>query len=56
MESIADKIHQGFGDDLHVIYTDDNAEKLVFRIRITNSDSEKSTGVTFFSLYVCVGP
>lgn len=40
MEAIADKIHQGFGDDLHVIYTDDNAEKLVFRIRITNTGGD----------------
>uniref|UniRef100_A0A915CGP7 DNA-directed RNA polymerase n=1 Tax=Parascaris univalens TaxID=6257 RepID=A0A915CGP7_PARUN len=41
MEAIADKIHHGFGDDLNVIYTDDNAEKLVFRLRITNQDSDK---------------
>ncbi|VDK54176.1 unnamed protein product [Anisakis simplex] len=41
MEAIADKIHQGFGDDLNVIYTDDNAEKLVFRLRITNPDMDK---------------
>lgn len=42
MEAIADKIHQGFGDDLHVIYTDDNAEKLVFRLRIANQSDQKS--------------
>uniref|UniRef100_A0A8R1TQ24 DNA-directed RNA polymerase subunit n=1 Tax=Onchocerca volvulus TaxID=6282 RepID=A0A8R1TQ24_ONCVO len=42
MEAIADKIHQGFGDDLNVIYTDDNAEKLVFRLRIANQDGDKS--------------
>uniref|UniRef100_A0A0R3RGM9 DNA-directed RNA polymerase subunit n=6 Tax=Onchocercidae TaxID=6296 RepID=A0A0R3RGM9_9BILA len=41
MEAIADKIHQGFGDDLNVIYTDDNAEKLVFRLRITNQEGDK---------------
>ncbi len=45
MEAIADRIHQGFGEDLNVIYTDDNADKLVFRIRITNQDGEKSTDV-----------
>ncbi len=45
MASIADKLHQGFGDDLHVIYTDDNAEKLVFRIRITNADMNKQAAV-----------
>ncbi|VDD92561.1 unnamed protein product [Enterobius vermicularis] len=43
MEAIADKIHQGFGDDLNVIYTDDNAEKLVFRLRITNQDGDKGS-------------
>lgn len=41
MEQIADKIHSGFGDDLNVIYTDDNADKLVFRIRITNQGDDK---------------
>lgn len=41
MESIADKIHQGFGDDLLTIYTDDNADKLVVRIRIMNSGDDK---------------
>lgn len=50
MEAIADKIHQGFGDDLNVIYTDDNAEKLVFRIRITNQDSDKGNTVSSFCL------
>lgn len=44
MEQIADKIHEGFRDDLNVIYTDDNAEKLVFRLRITTQD-EKNTEV-----------
>lgn len=41
MEAIADRIHTGFGRDLNVIYTDDNAEKLVFRIRIANVDDTK---------------
>uniref|UniRef100_A0A914V7A1 DNA-directed RNA polymerase n=1 Tax=Plectus sambesii TaxID=2011161 RepID=A0A914V7A1_9BILA len=43
MEAIADKIHQGFGEDLNVIYTDDNADTLVFRIRITNQDGDKGS-------------
>ena len=30
--------HPGFGDDLNCIYNDDNAEKLVLRIRIMNSE------------------
>ncbi|KAF8385669.1 ama-1, partial [Pristionchus pacificus] len=42
MEAIAEKIHNGFGDDLNVIYTDDNADKLVFRLRITNQDKGDS--------------
>lgn len=31
----------GFGDDLNCIFNDDNAEKLVLRIRIMNSDENK---------------
>lgn len=42
---------QGFGDDLNCIFNDDNAEKLVLRIRIMNSDENKfqevSIDVTF---------
>ncbi|KFD52478.1 hypothetical protein M513_06675 [Trichuris suis] len=46
MESVAEKIHQAFGDDLLVIYTDDNADNLIFRIRIMNSGiSEDKDGV-----------
>ena len=33
--------HTGFGDDLNCIFNDDNAEKLVLRIRIMNSDDSK---------------
>jgi DNA-directed RNA polymerase II subunit RPB1 len=40
MEQIAEKINQGFGDDLNCIFNDDNAEKLVLRIRIMNSEGE----------------
>ena len=32
----------GFGDDLNCIFNDDNAEKLVLRIRIMNTDENKS--------------
>ena len=32
------KKHLGFGDDLNCIFNDDNAEKLVLRIRIMNSE------------------
>merc|ERR1719384_201607 len=38
MEQISEKINAGFGDDLNCIFNDDNAEKLVPRIRIMNSD------------------
>merc|ERR1712176_381561 len=34
MEKIADRISESFGDDIHCIYNDDNAEKLILRIRI----------------------
>ena len=43
MEMIADKVSKGFGDDLHVIYTDDNAEKLVFHLRLQNASIEKDS-------------
>ncbi|CAH1781896.1 unnamed protein product [Owenia fusiformis] len=41
MEAISEKITAGFGDDLNCIFNDDNAEKLVLRIRIMNSDEGK---------------
>lgn len=47
MEQIAEKIQKGFGSDLHVIYTDDNAEKLVFHIRLSTQSSDKEGEVYF---------
>ena len=41
MEQISEKINAGFGDDLNCIFNDDNAEKLVLRIRIMNSEDSK---------------
>lgn len=41
MEHISEKITAGFGDDLNCIFNDDNAEKLVLRIRIMNSGGDK---------------
>merc|ERR1719211_785221 len=41
MEQISEKINAGFGDDLNCIINDDNAEKLVLRIRIMNSEDTK---------------
>lgn len=40
MEQISEKINLGFGDDLNCIFNDDNAEKLVLRIRIMNNDEK----------------
>ncbi len=40
MEQIAEKINAGFGDDLNCIFNDDNAERLILRIRIMNSDEK----------------
>ncbi|XP_022791172.1 DNA-directed RNA polymerase II subunit RPB1-like [Stylophora pistillata] len=41
MEEISEKINLAFGDDLICIFSDDNAEKLVFRIRMTNNDDAR---------------
>ena len=41
MEQIAEKISSTFGDDLRCLFNDDNAEKLVLRIRLMNSDEQK---------------
>lgn len=45
MEGISRKIIEGFGNDIQVIYSDDNAEQLVFHIRLTKHPSEKQTEV-----------
>ena len=55
MEQIADKINQGFGDDLSCIFNDDNALKLVLRIRIMGSGDDKGTEVIYFILNVFCG-
>ena len=39
--SLSLSLSEGFGDDLNCIFNDDNAEKLVLRIRIMNSDENK---------------
>ncbi|KAH8273032.1 hypothetical protein KR018_000950 [Drosophila ironensis] len=41
MEQIAEKINVGFGEDLNCIFNDDNADKLVLRIRIMNNEETK---------------
>ena len=40
MEQIAERINAGFGDDLNCIFNDDNAERLILRLRIMNSDEK----------------
>merc|ERR1719483_936624 len=44
MEQISEKIQTGFGDDLNCIFNDDNAEKLVLRIRIMNTEDKDGDG------------
>lgn len=41
MEQIAEKISTHFGEDLNCIFNDDNAEKLVLRIRVMSSEDQK---------------
>ena len=41
MEQIAEKISATFGEDLNCVFNDDNAEKLVLRIRLMNNDEQK---------------
>ena len=46
MEQIADKISAHFGQDLNCIFNDDNAEKLVLRIRLVSSEDQKYQDVS----------
>ncbi|KAL6045208.1 DNA-directed RNA polymerase II subunit RPB1 [Balamuthia mandrillaris] len=41
LSDIAEHIHVDFGGDLNCIYNDDNADKLILRIRIMNEDEGK---------------
>lgn len=41
MEAIYERINAGFGDDLNCFFNDDNAEKLVLRLRIMNGKNEE---------------
>ena len=50
MEQISEKINLGFGDDLNCIFNDDNAEKLVLRIRIMNNDDGKFQDVSYLKI------
>ena len=46
MEQISEKINAGFGDDLNCIFNDDNAEKLILRVRIMNTESKENEDET----------
>eukprot|EP00850_Spirogloea_muscicola_P018640 SM000173S03009 [mRNA] locus=s173:142606:150701:- [translate_table: standard] len=41
MEAIGEKINQEWSDDLTCIFSDDNAEKLILRVRIMNEEAAK---------------
>jgi len=41
MQEIAAKMAEMYGNDLHVIFTDDNAENLVLRVRIVSDEEDK---------------
>ena len=54
MEQIHEKITATFGDDVNCIFNDDNAEKLVMRIRLLNSNKDKHWDkVRLYSNYMC---
>ena len=42
MEQISEKINHGFGEDLNCIFNDDNADKLILRIRIMNNEQKQA--------------
>ena len=42
MQTIAERIAKDWGNDLHIIWSDDNAEQLILQIRIKNDDENKS--------------
>ena len=42
MDEIAQRITEDYANDIHVIYSDDNAEKLVLRIRIVTDEEDKA--------------
>eukprot|EP00698_Gefionella_okellyi_P018051 TRINITY_DN5380_c0_g1_i1.p1 TRINITY_DN5380_c0_g1~~TRINITY_DN5380_c0_g1_i1.p1 ORF type:complete len:1783 (+),score=341.44 TRINITY_DN5380_c0_g1_i1:59-5407(+) len=46
MDDIAQKIQEEFDKELHVIFTDDNADTLVLHVRIMNDSDQKVEGAT----------
>jgi len=55
MEQIAEKISGHFGDDLNCIFNDDNAEKLVMRIRLMSNEDQKYQAEVCVCVGGCVG-
>ena len=56
MEQIAEKISGHFGDDLNCIFNDDNAEKLVMRIRLMSNEASTSTNIARPSCFTSACP
>lgn len=46
MEHVASKIISHYGDDFKCIFTDDNAEKLILRIRLLSNEQQKYDDVS----------
>jgi len=44
MTDVADAVAREYGDDLHTIHSDDNADKLVLRIRIRSGPADGAAG------------
>lgn len=42
METVAERINSDFAGDLKCIFSDDNAERLILRIRVVNAAESKS--------------
>eukprot|EP01105_Mastigella_eilhardi_P009824 TRINITY_DN229_c0_g1_i2.p1 TRINITY_DN229_c0_g1~~TRINITY_DN229_c0_g1_i2.p1 ORF type:complete len:1834 (+),score=472.26 TRINITY_DN229_c0_g1_i2:323-5824(+) len=49
MNNIAEKIFDEFGADLNVIFSDDNADKLIMRMRVVNEDEAKHREAAAYS-------
>ena len=41
MEQISEKLSADFGEDLNCIFSDDNADKLILRLRIMNNENKQ---------------
>jgi DNA-directed RNA polymerase II subunit RPB1 len=48
MPLIERKIHEYFGDQVNVMHSDDNAEKLVLRLRVNDIDDDEEETVCMY--------